>query len=142
MREIKFRVRDPETKTVVGYEWIGQDYNWGYAGIGDECGPYQRPPFCGIREQYTGIKDSDGKGIYEGDVVKDHNGYVYAVRFGNVTHEDRFHHEGHSRYGWYMEMLAPLASSVDVVEDFGDDAGEFVTILGSIHDDEYKELAK
>lgn len=68
MRVIKFRLRDRETKKVIGYEvlvdgqWMHSTHNFSFKpGVFDVVAD---------REQYTGRPDTEGREIYENDLVE------------------------------------------------------------------------
>ncbi len=77
---IKFRVRDPETKEIVAYEWV-EDNEWRFrqthwADKDDYCS--RVTGYKGIREQFTGELDDNGDEIYKGDVclARSHEDYI------------------------------------------------------------------
>jgi uncharacterized phage protein (TIGR01671 family) len=65
MREIKFRAWDGQNKTTYPHHNM---YYWEGTGLG-QAKPWWIEDDTPIM-QYTGLKDKNGKEIYEGDIVK------------------------------------------------------------------------
>lgn len=85
MREIKYKIyyRNSERHNYVCWEVVELKFteNGIEAYIGDDDSPYYVGEECNL-VQFTGLKDKNGKEIYEGDIVS--GGIEYEVKTGEV----------------------------------------------------------
>ena len=91
MREIKFKVWDKENKkfitSVQGKAHIGIDLNGNVYNLQDGSGGKERYELI----EFTGLKDKNGKEIYEGDIIQcDHE------KIGVIEYDD--YYEGGGRF--------------------------------------------
>jgi len=71
MREIKFRSWDKQDKEIDSWECI----------LDDGFESYLNDRFEIL--QFTGLKDKNGKEIYEGDIAKNESGIIAPIEFNN-----------------------------------------------------------
>ena len=71
MREIKFRAWDKETASWTTPGSLAVEPDFSLKGLGGDI----------VLMQFTGLKDKNGKEVYEGDIITDAHGVKLAIGF-------------------------------------------------------------
>ena len=121
MREIKFRAWNKENKLMVYNNEYNSASYWA-SDIGIINGRFNNNLHY-IWMQYTGIKDKNGKEIYEGDIIRNIVGEKYLVYYDKGTH-----------------FLHDIAKDTDYEDIAMYMCSSFGNIIGNIY--ENKELLK
>ena len=96
-----------------------------------------------ILMQFTGVKDKNGKEIYEGDII---NQYGYKapgiVRFGTYIRKDFSNHDRQvQHHGWYFEPI-PFTDKYDItwnnnILSLVEDKDRGFEVIGNIYEDKH-----
>lgn len=115
-REIKFRAWEKYAKKY----YYGAEHTYDFMCSGEGCYAESFGEVLDnerfIVEQYTGLKDKNGKEIYEGDIVRLYDRYVSAI-----TWQDNY-----CGFRWYGDG--------DGYRGLGKDNEEYYEVIGNIHE--------
>jgi uncharacterized phage protein (TIGR01671 family) len=78
--------------------------------------------------QYTGLKDKNGKEIYEGDVVTGRFGILYEVKYGEFSDT-----KAHAQIGYYLYDIEDEINIGNIGYDC-DELENPLEIIGNIYD--------
>lgn len=120
MREIKFRawVNDHWVDWLPNSKTLGE-----YNEVGIYADEYNTESKCFI-EQYTGLRDKNGKEIYEGDIVTDALGNKHTVEWDDEEVRYYFQPVGST---YYYDRVAPETTDYSTME------GRW-SVIGNIHE--------
>lgn len=120
MREIKFRVWDSERNEM--YHLLENRFSFGTSEF-DRAVSWE-DVFAEQHEeliplQFTGLKDRNGKEIYEGDILRDEKGKTYKIKWsmnsnGFIAQSKETHGNVYSSY-----HLAPKTEVIGNIYEYG-----------------------
>jgi len=107
MKDIKFRIWDKDTNTMIYKGFVVADGRIGVLICSDEFDELDNA----VAMQYTGLKDKNGKMVYEGDVLKS-DGFQGVIEFKGG--EFRFRYTCYDRYDriWEMNYHAEVIGNI------------------------------
>lgn len=130
MRSLKFRAWDKDLcKYLEGCEISSLMADFDAEGDGREIIIKQICPARYIFEQYTGLKDKNGKEIYEGDIVR----FYYK---GKIVGDFKVKYD--EEVAWFLgENLVKNEDGVKTEESFFLSEYQSVRVTGNIHENKY-----
>lgn len=130
MREIKFRAWDKKYKEMIPDIWIAPEYGWLVLSDNDALAERERPGEDQIiLMQYTGLKDKNGKEIYEGDVVKIVHPFKNRKYIGEIIWDE-----------WCFNGKDFYFTHFDYPSEIFSQGTEYIEIIGNVY--ENPELIK
>ena len=119
MREIKFRAWDKDRGKMCHFGLFDLDGHYSYVDY------YRIPDECPVM-QYTGLKDKNGKEIYEGDIVE------FGEVGDRVKKEIVFEESGFITVNPYEDGPGFIPTLGFFLED--DDEGYNIIVIGNIYE--------
>jgi uncharacterized phage protein (TIGR01671 family) len=100
MREIKFRGWDIDNNKM--HHDVCFMASWGFIKFGFHATSWTDSSKAGIGMQYTGLKDNNGKEIYEGDILDERLKLVIEFYMGCFGY-------------WYLENFISICNVTDII---------------------------
>ena len=127
MRTLKFRAWNKKGKCWITFGGVNYRYENGILDIADSDNL--------IYEQYTGLKDKNGKEICEGDVVNINDGVVFLDSMRD-KHDNSFG-IGEVIWNWGGFWVRPFesgpcASLAEFIR--GEECCDYIEVIGNIHE--------